>query len=152
MYSKNPSCPFCRRAFGLPIPDVNKELVALVDSYLQKRSVGDAMDVAEFEQDSILFHIPEEVLVDILSFLPPKQIGKTSRVCKDMKRVADDAWLWREICQSSFPFCSVDRVTHLNTSSESGSTERIGNGLTLGDQTSPKAGKREKLEILSSTR
>eukprot|EP01114_Cavostelium_apophysatum_P012888 TRINITY_DN2996_c0_g1_i3.p1 TRINITY_DN2996_c0_g1~~TRINITY_DN2996_c0_g1_i3.p1 ORF type:complete len:385 (+),score=100.61 TRINITY_DN2996_c0_g1_i3:54-1157(+) len=108
---KNPSCPFCRKPFGEPIPDVNKEVEGLVAKFLKTKDEKDKkMDEApEFEQNSMLLHLPEEVIVDILSFLPPKQIGRTAKICKEFRRIADDSWMWRGICQSSFPFCSVDR-------------------------------------------
>jgi hypothetical protein len=62
------------------------------------------------EQDAFLLLLPEEVILDILSYLPPKQVAKASKTCRDLNRLADDSWLWREFCQQAFPFCSVDKV------------------------------------------
>jgi WD40 repeat protein len=109
VHKKNPSCPFCRRAFDLPLPDVNKEVESLVAKYLNSREVKSEKMTEAIEQDALIFHVPDEVLVDLMTFLPPKDVGRMSRVSRDFKRMADDSWIWREFCQKSFPFCSVDR-------------------------------------------
>jgi len=110
VYKKNPCCPFCRRPFELPLPPVNKEIVQLVVDYVKSQEVkNERMEESAPPQESDFFQLPDEVLIDILSFLPPRDIGKSSRVCRDFQRLADDSWLWRDICQNLFPFCSVDK-------------------------------------------
>jgi len=110
-HKKNPSCPFCRKPFDHPIPPVNKDVVELVARFVARRDAIDKKmeDQPAFEQDSFLLQLPEEIIVDILTYLPPAFIGRSARVPKDLHRLADDSWLWRDICQKSFPFCSVDR-------------------------------------------
>lgn len=110
VHKKNPSCPFCRKPFDLPLPEINKEIEALVAGFLEGQARDESMvEAATVQQDSLLFELPEEVILEILGYLPPKQIGRASKVCRDLHRLADDGWLWRSLCQASFPFCSVDK-------------------------------------------
>mmetsp|Transcript_7127 Transcript_7127/g.9868 ORF Transcript_7127/g.9868 Transcript_7127/m.9868 type:complete len:518 (+) Transcript_7127:32-1585(+) len=112
VYKKNPTCPFCRKPFELPLPPVNQELEQLVARF--HRLQQEALNAVNEEnmgslQESWLLNLPEEVIIDILKFVPPKQIGKCTRLCKDFSRITNDPWLWRELCQDTFPFCSVDK-------------------------------------------
>jgi len=111
VYKKNPTCPFCRRSFELPLPDINRDVEAIVARYRQKAAQKDSQmeERPLIDQDAFILQLPDEVILDILSYLPPKQIGKTSRVCKDLSRLGEDGWLWRELCQNAYPFCSVDK-------------------------------------------
>eukprot|EP01116_Phalansterium_solitarium_P006607 TRINITY_DN18930_c0_g1_i1.p1 TRINITY_DN18930_c0_g1~~TRINITY_DN18930_c0_g1_i1.p1 ORF type:complete len:504 (+),score=22.01 TRINITY_DN18930_c0_g1_i1:175-1686(+) len=104
---KNPICPFCRRAFEPPLPDVNQDLVQLVSTL---QLAKDAEGPPYFQpQESWLLQLPDEALVELLSYLPAKSLCRTSAVCRQLHSVADDAWLWRPLCQSTFPFCSIDK-------------------------------------------
>jgi len=110
VHKKNPSCPFCRRAFELPLPQINQEIVNLIALFLSKKdSKVEEMKDVRIKQTSIFFELPPEIFLEILAFLPAKDVGKITRVCRDFKRVADDGWIWRSLCQSQFPFCSVDK-------------------------------------------
>jgi len=111
VYKKNPFCPFCRRAFELPLPEINQEMQILLTSYLKRLDSKDKPVVNQkvIEQNAFILQLPDEVLLDILSFLPPKSVGKTVQVCKGFQRVCEDPLLWREFCQNAFPFCSVDK-------------------------------------------
>lgn len=109
VHQKNPSCPFCRRPYQLPLPPINQEVVELVAQYLKSKETKNEPMLERVPQDAFILQLPEEVVLDILSFLPPKEIAKSSKLCQDFKRMSNDPYLWREICTSSFPFCSVDK-------------------------------------------
>lgn len=86
------------------------------------------------------------MVLEILAFLPPKEIGRASRISRDIRNLSGDSFMWRTICLRSFPFCSVDKVKshYQNHISNSFSTERTGNTATSLDPTLPKVGKEVK--------
>ncbi|KAL6046751.1 F-box/WD repeat-containing protein 7 [Balamuthia mandrillaris] len=110
MYKKNPLCAFCRREFGLPLPDVNQALVDLVNHYRRKQS-GEPEPMAfagpTVEQESGFFWLPDEIVVDIFAHLDAEDLGRSALVCHAFHRLADDRWIWRELCMSRFPFVQI---------------------------------------------
>ena len=59
VHKKNPVCPFCRRPYDLPLSDTNKDVVALVDQYLQKKS---GMDVEKPTTPSIIQDVSKRLI------------------------------------------------------------------------------------------
>jgi WD40 repeat protein len=111
VYKKDAQCPFCRRPFNLPLPDVNKTLEQLVIVYKTKKdgAAGDAAMQAFIDQDSIFLQLPAEVLVGMMTFLNPKEVARSSRVCHTLSELSSDGWIWREFAQKASPFCNVDK-------------------------------------------
>jgi WD40 repeat protein len=111
IYKKNPTCPYCRRPFGLPLPPINDQLRALAEKFLvelEKRERGEKYDKTFYDQtESFLMTLPDEVIVDIFTFLPFSNLGTMSRVCKQVRPVADDSFLWRTHVNREFPFCNA---------------------------------------------
>ena len=110
---QNSLCAFCRQSFSLPLPESSMILKALVTTFQNqkmKQQQSKLKDLMLIEQDSVFLKLPKDSIWEIFRHLSPKDLGKICFVCKDFNRVANDPMLWRMICQTSFPFCSVDKV------------------------------------------
>jgi len=112
IYKKNPSCPFCRRPFGLPFPPVNeglRELALRFLDFIEKRDRGEELSSNYIEQtESFFMSLPEEVMVGIFSYLDVNGLTTMNTVCKQVKPVSDDSWLWRYQVNKTFPFCNAN--------------------------------------------
>lgn len=108
MYKKNPLCAFCRREFGLPLAATNQDLIRLAQSFKRKQRGEPEPETAPMvEQDTMWLYLPDEVVVDIFHWLSPNDLGRTSLVCQSFNRLAEDNFLWREMCLERFPFVQV---------------------------------------------
>lgn len=111
VFKRNPLCPFCRTQFGVPFPDVNQKLKTIVDKYklyLLNRKLENAPPPPMIEQDSMFISMPPEIIVNVLTNLKEKELGRLSQVCREVRGVTDDGWLWRNICLQTFPFVVMD--------------------------------------------
>ncbi|KAH3732925.1 F-box and WD-40 domain protein 7 [Pelomyxa schiedti] len=113
VYRKNPSCPFCRRPFSLPLPPQNDRIQSMVDQYLQSKlaaanATQNATDATANEQ-SLFVQLSDDVLELILNYAGPRGLCRTSRTCKRMKTVGESPYLWRDMCLERWPFCTIDR-------------------------------------------
>jgi len=110
LYKKNPLCAFCRCQFGLPIPEVNQKLANLAAQYKLSQQGGDILPaVQDVPQESIIYELPSEVLVEIFMRLPPKDLGRLGLVSHYVRDVSEDNWVWRQLCKERFPFAQVSR-------------------------------------------
>jgi WD40 repeat protein len=99
----------------MPLPEVSRALQALVKAFEDKdkpaagpvpaAAAAAAAAAAPQGAAALLLKVPEELLLDVLALLNANQLGRTSRVCRDLHRLADDGFLWRELCKREFPFC-----------------------------------------------
>jgi WD40 repeat protein len=111
VYKKDAQCPFCRRPFALPLPEVNKELQQLVLRYknIGVAAVADVPMPTLTEQEALFLQLPDEILVGMLSYLNPKEVVQASRVCQTLGYLSNDGWIWREFAHGLSPFCNVDK-------------------------------------------
>jgi len=111
IFKKNPSCPYCRRPFGLPLPPVNEALKKLAFRFLEeleKRDRGESYDENFFEQvESFFMSLPDEILIDIFEYLPIRELGFMALVCKQVRPVSDDPFLWDLLFINVFHFVMV---------------------------------------------
>jgi hypothetical protein len=105
VYKRDPNCPFCRRPFGLPLPDPNRDILELIERIKGPKAASSNPDPrVEIEQDSPLLNLPVEVTSHIFDFLEPKQLVGTGLVCHGLHDLADDPWVWKTLCLEAFPF------------------------------------------------
>ena len=55
-------------------------------------------------------HLPEEILVRILSNLDAPSLGRMGFICSKLNRIANDTTLWRPKIQSAFPHAMADQM------------------------------------------
>ena len=100
-------CPMCRAAFGLPLGPVDEHMVDLVRQFEKQNATP-----ASSEADEVIVPPPwirkDEWMV-VLRHLERDGGGAASvatvgRVCKGLHRVAQDPFLWRELCIRDFAF------------------------------------------------
>ena len=53
-------------------------------------------------------NLPDDILVEILSFLDPKDVEISSLVCKKWFHVTNDVRLWKKLCKPAMRPCFVD--------------------------------------------
>lgn len=52
-------------------------------------------DITDYES----IHLPEEILIRIISFLDLRTLFTVSRVCRTWRRLGEDPVLWKQICK-----------------------------------------------------
>lgn len=57
-----------------------------------------------------MIRLPDELLVHVLSFLPPDEAARVGRVCRRLREIAHDDPLWRLLFPKSFPYTEVPQV------------------------------------------
>eukprot|EP01098_Paradermamoeba_levis_P014781 TRINITY_DN7219_c0_g1_i1.p1 TRINITY_DN7219_c0_g1~~TRINITY_DN7219_c0_g1_i1.p1 ORF type:complete len:294 (-),score=71.75 TRINITY_DN7219_c0_g1_i1:4-885(-) len=109
LYKKNPLCAFCRRPFDIPFPPVNNELMKLVGVYINRVKGPKMDDQMLVPQLSPFFLLSHDVICYIFGFLNEREICVSALVCKQLRKVLDDKFLWRELCKRSFPFVNIQK-------------------------------------------
>jgi len=115
VYKKDKQCPFCRRPFSLPLPEVNKTIEKLVNDFLERKKQveegggGNVVMALGVEQESILLQLPEEIIIGILFQLSPKDVSRSARSCHWLHSVANDNYVWREFAHQLSPFCNPEK-------------------------------------------
>ncbi|PRP89103.1 hypothetical protein PROFUN_01823 [Planoprotostelium fungivorum] len=104
------ACPFCNQALDLPLPPVNKDVLSLVNRF---RAVQADMDTSKltYEQQpqSEFLSLPRDNLIEIILNLSISDIVKMSTVCRQLKSITDENFLWRQLCQNRFPFSALGK-------------------------------------------
>eukprot|EP01105_Mastigella_eilhardi_P027477 TRINITY_DN848_c0_g1_i1.p1 TRINITY_DN848_c0_g1~~TRINITY_DN848_c0_g1_i1.p1 ORF type:complete len:381 (-),score=80.18 TRINITY_DN848_c0_g1_i1:50-1192(-) len=113
IYKKNPCCPFCRRPFSLPLPPASQAVQLLLLTLEEsKRRANQAAELPRqpgVEQNSLFLEIPNDVLAQIFAMAGPCSIGRCAMTCRRLHDVSNDPYLWRDMCQTRWPFCGIDR-------------------------------------------
>ena len=55
------------------------------------------------EGGSAMEELPDEILFQLLSLLPPEDVAACGGTCTRLRAVAEDAHLWRSLCAQRFP-------------------------------------------------
>jgi len=116
VYKRDAQCPFCRRPFVLPLPAVNKTLEAIVRGFLNRPKKGEApqvvpdvnMNIEAIQQSSFL-ELSNDMIADIMTMLPPDDVGRSSLVCSRVNKCTQNGWIWRTFAQKASPFCNVEK-------------------------------------------
>ena len=110
--NKNPECAYCRRAFGKPLPAINREIEKYVIRFQNlQMETNNYKEPEEFQGDNVklIELLPNEIWIEILSHLSANDLAKMRIICKQFKAMCEDGFLWREHCKNRWPFCSVNK-------------------------------------------
>jgi hypothetical protein len=104
----NLACPMCRGVFSLPLRAVDDALVARVALYSKQQ----ADKMKESVSSVYAPYLRRDEWLVILRMLEktegPSAIARVGAVCKGLYRVAQDGYIWRELCIRDFAFVPGD--------------------------------------------
>ena len=126
VFKTDPECPYCRRPFGLPFPEVNEGIEALVTKYKAERvaaaaaagegsgkkgeeAKADEWDEAMSGPKPQLLRLPDTVLNKIMVDCGPESVVALSEVSRALHEKAKSPFVWREFCRARWPFVTIDK-------------------------------------------
>eukprot|EP01129_Flabellula_baltica_P001019 TRINITY_DN10939_c0_g1_i2.p1 TRINITY_DN10939_c0_g1~~TRINITY_DN10939_c0_g1_i2.p1 ORF type:complete len:366 (+),score=70.92 TRINITY_DN10939_c0_g1_i2:49-1146(+) len=132
IYRSNPQCPFCRGPVNVPLPSVNEVLRNLALRWIDevnRRNGGETdEDLDDFyeQSESFLMSLPDEILFDILGGLDATTLARITSVCKELKPLVEDNWLWKSLTEMKWPFCNAEEFSSWKACFQANATLSVG--------------------------
>ncbi len=106
---RSASCPLCRSTFGLPLHPVDASTEALVARFRREQEEALRGVVAAAVLAPLLRRDEWLVVLRMLEKLEgARAVARVGAVCKGLYRVAQDSFLWRDLCMRDFAFVPSD--------------------------------------------